>query len=489
MIRAKELIRGIEIIDCYGSCEISISGVSYDSRSVENGFCFIAIEGFNRNGNRFVIDAVNKGASMIISEKKPPEDLKQSIVWVVLKDIRKAYFQIVSNFYVDPLSGKYVIGVTGTNGKTTVVSILYKIFSNIFKVVKTGTLGMECNGVFCETKLTTPEAGDLFRFLSEDCNNDFDTVIMEVSSAGLTMNRVEGIKFSQAVFTNLSGDHLDFHGTMDEYFSSKLSLFRNLSSDSWAVVNIDDKKSEKIIKESNSKYITFGFSDEADVYPEKYKTDIDGISARIVSPKGILNIKSSLIGRVNLYNILAAVASSTVKNIPINIIERSIEDFKQVKGRLNFAYKGDFSVIVDYAHSDDALKNLLESIRELTEKKLILVFGAGGSRDISKRPRMGKVASEYADIVIITSDNPRKEEPMDIISQIISGFPKRFNGYVVESDRKKAIETGLSLAGKGDIVVIAGKGHEDYQIFKDRTIHFDDFEIIESLTGGSYAGV
>lgn len=486
MIRAVDLLNGVEMIDLYGSPEIFISGIFYDSRKVTEGGCFIAIEGYKDDGNRYIKDAVMNGAFMIISEKSP-EKIYKNVTWVKLKEIRKAYSRIVSNFYKDPLKGKYVIGVTGTNGKTTVVSLINRIVSEVSGTVKIGTLGMECGNQKTDSKLTTPESGDIFSFLSEECKNNFDTLIMEVSSAALSQGRVEGIVFSQAVFTNLSGDHLDFHGSMDEYFSAKLSLFKNLSPESWSVINFDDKKASSIIREINSKYITYGFSDEADVFPVKYRFDLNGIEAEIMSPKGVISVRSSLIGKVNLSNILAAAASSIVKNIPIGIIEKAIEGFDQVEGRLQFAYRKEFSVIVDYAHSDDSLKNLLLSVKDLTGGKLILVFGAGGSRDRSKRPRMGGIAAKYADTVIVTSDNPREEDPMEIISEIIQGFPKKFNKFVVEADRKKAIEKGIKEAKSSDIVVIAGKGHEKYQIFADKTIHFDDFEVVENITGGHCA--
>ncbi|MCP4157396.1 MAG: UDP-N-acetylmuramoyl-L-alanyl-D-glutamate--2,6-diaminopimelate ligase, partial [bacterium] len=349
------------------------------------------------------------------------------------------------------------------------------------KTALIGTLGMSCGDITRNTSLTTPEPTDIFEFLTLVYQQGCENLVMEVSSVALRLNRVEDITFSQAIFTTFSGDHLDFHKTMDDYLESKILLFNRLKTDDWAVINIDDPNAYKIIEHLNCKYLTYGFSEEADVKPLKYKCTTSGIKATIHTPMGDLDIKASLIGRVNLLNILAAVTSALIKNVSFKDIAAAIAGHKPVKGRLDFAYKKDFSVLIDYAHTDKALETLLQSMREIVRAKLIVVFGAGGGRDKSKRPRMGDVASKNADVVIITSDNPRYEDPAAIIDDVVTGIVPGFKDYIVETDRKKAIERALDMAQKGDLVAVAGKGHEDYQIFKDKTIHFDDYEVVREI--------
>ncbi|MEN8222629.1 MAG: UDP-N-acetylmuramoyl-L-alanyl-D-glutamate--2,6-diaminopimelate ligase [Acidobacteriota bacterium] len=482
MITIKELLNGIEAIEVIGPLDINISGITHDSRSVSDGYCFIAISGFRDDGNKYVDDAVKKGAKLIISESAQSVELP-GVTWVRLKNIRKAFSTISLNFYGDPLRDKYVVGVTGTNGKTTVVALIEAIFNRTGKTVKFGTLGAWCGSNGKKASLTTPEALEVYKFLSDECKGNFDNVVMEVSSVALELERVAGIEFSQAIFTNLSGDHLDFHNNMDNYFESKLSLFKSLSPDKWAIINIDDEKGSAIIDMIDSKYITYGFSEEADVRPLSFKLSAKGIEAVISTPGGQLNIKCSLVGRINLLNILAAVASSCVKNISFEVIASALEEFTTVRGRLDTVYENDFTVMIDYAHTDNALENLLESVKELKFRKMILVFGAGGSRDTTKRPRMGAVAAKYADVVIVTSDNPRDEDPSNIIEQIVAGFPTGFTSFQVEQDREDGIAAGINSAEKGDIVIIAGKGHEDYQILGKKVIHFDDYEVVARLTG------
>ena len=481
MSTIRDLLAGIETMEVRGSLDIQISGITQDSRHVNEGNCFIAISGYKDDGNKYIDDAVSKGAVLVISETSPGSS-HPGVTWVRLKNIRKAFAAISLNFYGDPLKDKYVVGVTGTNGKTTVVALIDAIFKRRMRTVKFGTLGAWCGSNGKKASLTTPEANDIYKFLAEECRGDFENVIMEVSSVALELDRVNGINFSQAIFTNLSGDHLDFHYTMENYFDSKLSLFRSLTPDKWAIINIDDEKGKSIIEIIDSKYITFGFSSEADVKPVSYKLSAKGIKALISTPAGDIQIESCLIGRINLLNIIAAIASAIVRDISFKDIAAAMKEFKNVKGRLDKVFENDFAVIIDYAHTDNALENLLLSVKELNFRKIILVFGAGGSRDTTKRPRMGAVAAEFADEVIVTSDNPRDEDPGDIIKQIIAGFPDGFKSYQIEKDREKGIAAGINIAAKGDVVIIAGKGHEDYQILGKEVIHFDDYEVVANLT-------
>jgi UDP-N-acetylmuramoyl-L-alanyl-D-glutamate--2,6-diaminopimelate ligase len=304
---------------------------------------------------------------------------------------------------------------------------------------------------------------------------------MEVSSVALKLHRVRDIRFSQGIFTGFSGDHLDFHGTMEDYFQSKLMLFENLGMDDWAVVNVDDPNAAKVLEQLDCKYLTYGFSEDADVRPKKYKFTLGGIQASIKTPKGVIDIKSTLLGRVNLSNIMAAVTSAVIKGISFDTIAEAAADFKPAKGRMDIIYRKRFAVMIDYAHTDNALESMLISMKEIVPERIILVFGAGGSRDKTKRPRMGEVASKHADVVVLTSDNPRQEDPDTIINDVAGGFENGFKDYLVEADREKAIEEAIRMADSGDLVVIAGKGHEDYQVFKDRTIHFDDYEVAQKI--------
>ncbi len=480
MILLRDLLKSVDILAYTGDLNKNISGISFDSRKIKENNCFIAIKGFKNEGLNYLEEAINKGANSIISQNKPYKKNK-NITWVQVKNDRKALSQIASRFYNNPSERMNIIGVTGTNGKTTVTSIINAILNKHEKTAKIGTLGMSYEDIFRKIELTTPESPDIFNFLSEvealGCKN----VVIEVSSAALKLNRVDDINFSQCIFTSFSGDHLDFHKSMEDYFESKLKLFRNLTSNNWAIVNIDDSHSFKIIDELNCKYLTYGFSNNADIKPIKYRFSLSGIKAIVQTPKGEIEIESLLIGRVNLSNLLGAISSALISGISFDSIRSAIKDFKPVRGRLDFTYKNNFSVLIDYAHTDNALETLLKSLGEIVSKRVILVFGAGGSRDKTKRSRMGKAASKNADFVVVTSDNPRNEEPKKIIEDIIKGFDKDFVNFQIEVEREKAIRKALSIAEKGDCVVIAGKGHEDYQIFKDRVIHFDDYEIVNKF--------
>lgn len=479
----KELLRGVDIIAHAGDLEKRIAGVTNDSRKVEKDYCFVAIQGYLQDGLKYVDEAIKRGANSVVSQHKLHKDYPD-ISWAQVKNDRLAFSKITANFYDRIADHFYNIGVTGTNGKTTITALVSAILNREARTAQIGTLGMRCGEITWGTSLTTPEAPDIFRFLSESHAQGAQNLVMEVSSVSLCLYRVEDIKFSQAIFTSFSGDHLDFHKTMEDYLASKILLFKKLQEDDWAVINIDDPTAPVVIQQLNCKYLTYGFSAEADVRPLKYKfsgSGAFGIEALLITPKGQLEIKSPLIGRINLSNLMAGVTSAMIRGISFKDISAAIAEFKPVKGRLDFAYKGDFSVLIDYGHTDKALEALLQSLREMVTGRLIVVFGAGGNRDKTKRPRMGETVSKNADFLVVTSDNPRQEEPEAIIKEILAGFPPDFKNYITEIDRETAIEKALYLADKGDLVVVAGKGHENYQIFKDRTIHFDDYEVVQKL--------
>lgn len=476
----RTLLRDIDIIACSGNLDVMISGITHDSRKLGKNGCFVAIKGFRQDGLKYLNSAVEKGIAAVITCTKPDPGYKQ-ITWVQVKNERRVLSKIVSRFYKDVIGDLYTIGITGTNAKTTIMSFIAAILAREAKTAGVGTLGMRFGDTHVKTGLTTPEVSDLYPFLADARRDGVENLVMEVSSVALRLYRVEDVKFSQAIFTTFSGDHLDFHKTMEDYLASKVLLFKKLEDNDWAVINIDDPSAYKFIEQLDCKYLTYGFSPDADVRPLSYKLSLSGIRARLQTPRGVLEVNSSLLGRVNLSNLMAAVTSAVIKGVSFENITAAVEEFKSVKGRLDVAYKNDFAVLVDYAHTDHALEALLKSMQEITKGRVIVVFGAGGDRDKTKRPRMGEAASKYADFVVITSDNPRSENPNAIVKDIIEGLEPGFRDYIVEIDRETAIKKALDMAVKGDLVVVAGKGHEDYQVFKDKTIHFDDYEVVRKI--------
>lgn len=481
-----ELLGKQESLAWRGDLHVPVSGIEFDSRKIKKNNCYLSIRGFVKDGIAYVAEAIRNGAGAVVSVHPPPQDHRQ-VTWVQVKNDRRALSAMASRFFDDPCKDLQVTGVTGTNGKTTTVGLIQALLNDDAKTAAIGTLGMNFAGYGQPTKLTTPEAPELFAFMAAAVKAGCVNLVMEVSSAALSLNRVDDIFFTQAVFTSFSGDHLDFHQTMENYFEAKLSLFKKLGSDNWAIINGDDAMGPRIIRELNCRYLTFGFSEQADIRPLKYAFSLKGVKAVLQTPRGKIEIQSRLLGRFNLLNIMAAVSSALVKGIAAEKISAALAVFSPVKGRVNIAHAGDFLVVVDYAHTDDALENLLKAFREITQGRLILVFGAGGSRDKTKRPRMAQVACRYADWVVVTSDNPRQEDPQAIIADITAGFAEGFASFSSEPDRRAAIEKAMDMAAKGDVVLIAGKGHEDYQIFRDRTVHFDDFEVVREKMGKSHA--
>lgn len=472
-----ELLQGVDVLSCQGDLTVTVGGVAFSAGDVRPGDCFVAVKGFVRDGIDFLPEAVSRGAVAVVTTHAPRPEA--GLTWVQVKNDRKVLSRLAARLYDNASLRLPVIGVTGTNGKTTTVGLIEAILNRGGKAGRIGTLGMSCGGREWKTTLTTPEAPQLYEFMAEAEKAGCRTIVMEVSSASLELHRVADIRFAQAIFTSFSGDHLDFHKTMENYFEAKLSLFKSLSPESWAVLNMDDAKAPEIIRELNCKYVSYGFSEAADVRPLKHRFSFDGIQALLQTPRGRVTIDTPLLGRVNLLNVMAAVCSTLIAGVAPEEISAALRQVRPIRGRLDVAYKGDFLAVVDYAHTDDAMENLLRSLREITTGRLILVFGAGGSRDRSKRPRMARVAAQAADYTIVTSDNPRQEEPAEIIAEIVAGFPTGFSAFETEVDRAAAIAKAVQRAEAGDIVVLAGKGHEEYQIFRDRTIHFSDFEVVQ----------
>jgi UDP-N-acetylmuramoyl-L-alanyl-D-glutamate--2,6-diaminopimelate ligase len=461
--------------------DFEVKGVSCDSRKTAGGFVFVAIKGTKADGSEFVGQALQNGAQAIVlrSEGRSLKIReKNKVLFIEVPDDRKALAALASSFYGDPSKQLKVIGVTGTNGKTTVTYLIEAILKECgFVPGVIGTINCRYRNKIMDSGNTTPGPLDLQAMLKDMRDSGVTHAVMEVSSHALDQGRTENINFSSAIFTNLTQDHLDYHKNMEDYFLAKSKLFSRLSSSAKAIINSDDDFGSRLKKLSRGKVITYGIEKNSDV--RAFGLDLGLSSSELIlrTKKGQERFKIKLIGKHNLYNVLAAFSWAQSEALDPVKIKRALEKFDLVPGRLEKIDLGkDFSVFVDYAHTEDALFNVLNALSQLRHKRIIVVFGCGGERDKSKRPKMGKVVSQLADYAIITNDNPRSEEPEQIIKEIKAGIKK--DNFCVIPERMKAIKKSLSLAKKGDIVLVAGKGHEDYQILKDRVLHFDDREAV-----------
>ena len=481
-MRLRDVLDGIPLKKFSGNKAEEIQGIVYSSKSVKPGDMFAALKGVKKDGFEFVGEALDNGAAVILSDQPKPKNLAKA--WVQVSNTREALALCSANFYSHPSQKMKVVGITGTKGKTTITYLLEEILKKTqFVPGIIGTISYKGPGMNMTARLTTPEAPDLQRLLSEMLAKGATHCVMEVSSHALELKRVVGIGFDVVAFANLSGDHLDYHQSMDRYFEAKKKLFFLNHKKRMAVVNRDDPWGQKLIAQLPAGAITFGIQPGAMVAAENINLTEKGIEALVKYPAGQLTLSSPLLGKPNLYNILASIAVALTLNLPVSSIKEGIASLKGVPGRFE---KIDnclgLHVFVDYAHTDDALRNLLETVREFNPRRIILVFGAGGDRDKTKRPRMGEAAGRLADWTIITSDNPRSEDPLAIISDIEAGIKKTgTKNYQIIPDRREAIEQALSLAAKGDYILVAGKGHEDYQIIKDKILHFDDAEVIQEI--------
>jgi len=457
-----------------GDSQTEIRGIEYDSRKIEPGFLFAALRGAKDDGHSFIPKAISKGAQALLVEI-PVEN--PAVPQIVVPNSRRALALIANEFYHRPTEKLKVIGVTGTNGKTTTTYLVESILAAAgHKTGIIGTIQYKVGEKSYDCKNTTPESLDLFRLFDEMVSQDVGACAMEVSSHAIVQGRIQGVLFDTVVFTNLTQDHLDYHKTMDEYFEAKAKLFTDLpmTKKPVAVVNADDPYGQKLLKRLKIEARTYGI-ERGMIQAKNIKMNWKGLSFDAKSPSAAFPVTLKLSGRFNVYNALAAIGAGLALQISTEKIALGLKNAQHVRGRFEMVDKGqDFAVIVDYAHTPDGLLNVLKSARELTKNRLIAVFGCGGDRDRTKRPIMGKIAEEHSDIIVLTSDNPRTEDPRSIIREIEKGIAKPVQ---VEPDRKAAIGIALALAKSGDTVVIAGKGHETYQIFRDKTIHFDDKEV------------
>jgi UDP-N-acetylmuramoyl-L-alanyl-D-glutamate--2,6-diaminopimelate ligase len=474
--------------------DLEISSIHYRAQEVSHGGVFVAIKGFKADGHDFIGQAVERGASVIVSQR--PVNIPKGVN-IIVENSRKALAHLSSQFYGNPSEKLVIIGITGTNGKTTTSYLIESILNDAgLKVGVIGTINYRFAKKTFPNPVTTPESLDLQRILAEMISEGVSHLVMEVSSHAIDLGRIENCWIDIAVFTNLTMDHLDYHGSMESYWSCKKRLFTHYLSSGFkkkrakAVINCNDEKGKVLLKEFPLNSISVGKSPLNMVYPEKMELGLDGIGCKISTPYGELYIRSSLVGEYNIENILSATGVGVALNLSRELIKKGIENVRSVPGRLERVPNdlGRF-VYVDYAHSPDALENVLKTLRALTSKRLICVFGCGGDRDREKRPLMGKIAAELSDLSVITSDNPRSEPPLEIIEEILSGIRQAGisvysaselhdgvvkKGYVVISDRKHAIQTAVRASSPGDTILIAGKGHESYQIIGKKTVPFDD---------------
>jgi UDP-N-acetylmuramoyl-L-alanyl-D-glutamate--2,6-diaminopimelate ligase len=505
-VQIQAVLKDIDILQVSGILSGEVSAICYDSRNCGKDSLFVAVSGLKLDGHAYIREAVNRGAKFVVHEKdySPPP----GVTSIRVLNSRAILGVLAKNFYKDPSSRLCLIGVTGTNGKTTVTYLLEAILKAAgFSVGIMGTVNYRFNNKEMPAPHTTPESYELQRILRIMVDQGVTHVVMEVSSHALDLRRVDECSFDMGIFTNLSQDHLDYHKTLEAYFQAKKRFFSEIIPAGKknyayrAVINGDDPWGQRIVDETGSKipYRTFCIENKCDITAERYKFSLEGTRADINAGASHIAIFSPLIGKFNLYNILASVTAATLLGIPESVIRTGVENLRNVPGRLEkVSIPGEPDVFVDYAHTEDALKRVLQNLSPFKKGRLITVFGCGGDRDRGKRPLMGKAVTAWSDLAILTSDNPRTEDPLSIIGEIEKGMGGNFGrkllpgelkknanekGYVVIPDRREAIEMAVTLADNSDIILIAGKGHESYQIIGEKRVPFDDRHVArEALT-------
>src|SRR5574344_569 len=491
-MKLETIVKDVDIVEKYNyKPDTEITGINYNSKTTQKGDIFVCLRGEHVDGHNFAEDAVKKGASAIMCETKLDIDVPQ----IIVDSAEQSIAGLANQFYHSPSKEVNLIGVTGTNGKTTVTHLVQRIMETSGSDCGLiGTLGykLSASSDYKEAKHTTPQAPELqrtLRMMKDEAK--LHNVAMEVSSHALVQNRVGFCKYSGAVLTNLTQDHLDYHITMDRYFKAKAMLFERLKAGDFAVINVDDSYAKRFIDVLNPevKLYTYGIKNDATLRDKDITFSPHGASFDCVTPNGEYKVQLSMNGMFSVYNVLAALTVAYAMDLDIQKAIKTLEPMRCVAGRFEVVVHHPL-VIVDYAHTPDGLQNVLNAAREITptDKHLICLFGCGGDRDATKRPKMGAIAEKLADKVIVTSDNPRSEDPQQIITDILAGF-KSLNEITVEADRGKAISLIKEIATNDDVVVIAGKGHEDYQILADKTIHFDDREEARKVFGDDKVSV
>lgn len=484
----KELLQQLPEAKIVGNEELVITQLTYDSRAVEPGALFICLPGAHVDGHHFVEQALAKGAVAILAQK---ELSVTGATVIYVSDTRLAMQAIAPYFYDYPSRSVRLIGITGTNGKTTATHLIREIFRTAgYEVGLIGTIHSLIGEKELPIKNTTPDVLDLQHLLKQMADAKMDYVVMEVSSHALDLGRVAGCEYDVVAFTNMTQDHLDYHKTFDNYRKAKGLLFSSLGQNAtkkgkMAVINRDDEAGKYMAEQTKEPVLFYGLSPESELRAEDIQIHAGGMEVKITGPFGSVNLKLKITGQFNVYNVLTAMGVALAENIDIAVICKALESFETVPGRFELVDAGqNFTVIVDYAHTPDGLENILKTARQFAEKRIITVFGCGGDRDRTKRPIMGRIAMEYSDIVLATSDNPRTEDPDFILEEIEVGLREKASEnhqYKKNVDRRAAIAEALKLAQADDVVIIAGKGHETYQILKDRTISFDDRQTVREL--------
>ena len=479
-LRGRGLIKADDALRAEAAVGV-VAGIAYDSRAVKPGEVFVALKGQHADGTAFARQAIERGAAAVVSEQPAPDGVQ--LPWAIVGDARHALALLASTFYRDPSHEMRVVGITGTNGKTTTAYLIAAIFEAAgITCGVLGTVAYRVGNEVREATRTTPEAPDVQALLREMVDRGCGACAMEVSSHALALRRVDEMTFAAGVFTNLTRDHLDFHADMDDYFRAKRRLFELLPRTAPSVLNVDDPRGASLA-DAGGRPMTYGINRPADVTPGRLTFALEGLQFDVATPRDTLHVRSKLIGKPNVYNILAAIATATALELPSEAIEHGLHDLDSVPGRFQTVSGpgDDVTVVVDYAHTDDALRNLLETARPLARGRLITVFGCGGDRDRTKRPLMGAVAGRLSDAIVITSDNPRSEDPARIIEEIQRGITpdtrREKQSLVTIVDRRQAIARAVEIARRGDLVLVAGKGHEKYQVIGDQTLPFDDVAV------------
>ena len=482
-MRLSHLLTGIEYLDIVGPTDIEITGLTTDSRSIKQGDLFVCLKGNHYNGHDFIPQAIINGASAIICEHTSFNfNFPENIACIKVASTEKVLAPLGAFFYDFPARKLQIYGVVGTNGKTTSTYLLKSILERAgYKVGLIGTIKYIIGNEEIPAKNTTPNALELQQLMSRMVSQGITHLVMEVSSHAIKLGRIEQCQFAGGIFTNITQDHLDFHKTFEEYLAVKASFFAALPRNSWAAINLDDPHAEDFMAKTSANIVTYSKEKHADICAVNARVKPDGISYFLSTREGNgTKINLHLTGEFNISNSLGVAALAYhAEKIPLTVIKKGLQDIYGVNGRVErVRVDTDFSILVDYAHTPDALENVLRTLRGFTPRRLIVLFGCGGDRDKTKRPLMGKIAARYADFVIVTSDNPRSENPESIIKDIVAGInEEQFTNYQTITDRYEAIFAAVSMAKKGDVIVIAGKGHETYQIFADKTIYFDDREV------------
>ncbi len=484
-VRLAKLLRGIEAVGASAHPDLEISEIAYDSRKVTPGSLFVAIRGEKTDGNKFVADAIAQGAMGIVSESARPDLLPSGLAWLEVRDARKALAIVAANYFGRPADVLKIVGLTGTNGKTTTSYLVDSILRAAgCEVGLFGTIEYRLVRESRPASHTTPESLELQRFLADVVRVGGTHAVMEASSHALAMDRLWGCPLAVAIFTNLTRDHLDYHKTFEDYFAAKQKLFEGTGAGApkVGVVNLDDPYGKRLAGFA-ARTLTYGLESSAEITTRKPAISFSGIEMTAETPMGKIDVRSALVGRTNVYNILAAIGAGVGLELSREVIAAGITQLSSVPGRFEQINMGQpFQVVVDYAHTDDALRNLLATARELnTTGRIITLFGCGGDRDRTKRPLMGEAAGRGSDVVVLTSDNPRSEDPLLIMNDAVVGLQRANAKFLVEPDRERAIALALDQARPGDMVLLAGKGHEKQQVLRDRTLDLDDRDVARHL--------